>query len=107
MMATFDAVLIAVSVQYLVRPVEVFRDIARVLAPGGRADRRDVAPLFSDQSGARVPSVVGGGSDSPDRRVCGVGGRLRAATFDDRSPDGEDPLWIVTRERHITKKEQR
>lgn len=33
--ASFDACLIALSVQYLVRPVEVFAEIARVLAPGG------------------------------------------------------------------------
>ena len=33
--ASFDACLIAVSVQYLTRPVEVFSEIGRVLAPGG------------------------------------------------------------------------
>jgi SAM-dependent methyltransferase len=33
--ATFDAVVCCVSVDYLVRPVEVFRDVARVLRPGG------------------------------------------------------------------------
>jgi SAM-dependent methyltransferase len=32
---SFDAVLIAVSVQYLQYPTAVFREIARVLAPGG------------------------------------------------------------------------
>jgi SAM-dependent methyltransferase len=31
---TFDAVLCAVSVQYLTRPVETFREVARVLNPG-------------------------------------------------------------------------
>lgn len=31
----FDAVTCCVSVDYLVRPVEVFRDVARVLRPGG------------------------------------------------------------------------
>ena len=36
--AAFDAVLICVSVQYLTRPVEVFREIARVLRPA-TADR--------------------------------------------------------------------
>ena len=35
--ASFDAVLNAVSVQYLQRPVEVFASIARVLRPGGRS----------------------------------------------------------------------
>jgi len=33
--ATFDAATCCVSVDYLVRPVEVFADVARVLRPGG------------------------------------------------------------------------
>ena len=33
--AAFDAVTCCVSVDYLVRPVEVFREVARVLRPGG------------------------------------------------------------------------
>jgi len=33
--ASFDACLITVSVQYLIRPLEVFAEIARVLRPGG------------------------------------------------------------------------
>lgn len=33
--ATFDVVLNVVSVDYMTRPVEVFRDVARVLKPGG------------------------------------------------------------------------
>ena len=32
---TFDAAVCCVSVDYLVRPVEVFRDVARVVRPGG------------------------------------------------------------------------
>jgi SAM-dependent methyltransferase len=34
--ATFDAATCCVSVDYLVRPVEVFASVARVLRPGGR-----------------------------------------------------------------------
>ena len=33
--ATFDAVVCAVSVQYLTRPLDVFREVRRVLRPGG------------------------------------------------------------------------
>jgi SAM-dependent methyltransferase len=33
--ATFDAAVCCVSVDYLTRPVEVFRDVGRVLRPGG------------------------------------------------------------------------
>src|SRR4029077_18174878 len=32
--AAFDAAVCCVSVDYLVRPIEVFRDVARVLRPG-------------------------------------------------------------------------
>ena len=32
---TFDAAVITVSIQYLVRPVEVFQDVNRILKPGG------------------------------------------------------------------------
>lgn len=34
--ADFDAVVCTVSVEYLVRPFEVFREVARVLKPGGK-----------------------------------------------------------------------
>ena len=34
--ASFDDVVCCVSVDYLTRPVEVFREVARVLRPGGR-----------------------------------------------------------------------
>jgi SAM-dependent methyltransferase len=33
--ATFDAAVCCVSVDYLTRPVEVFRDVGRILRPGG------------------------------------------------------------------------
>jgi SAM-dependent methyltransferase len=33
--AAFDAVVCCVSVDYLTRPIEVFREVARVLVPGG------------------------------------------------------------------------
>jgi len=33
--STFDAVLCTVSVDYMVRPLSVFRDVARILKPGG------------------------------------------------------------------------
>jgi len=33
--STFDAVAITVSIQYLIRPIEVFRDVQRILKPSG------------------------------------------------------------------------
>ena len=35
--ASFDAVLNAVSVDYMTKPLELFREIHRVLKPGGKA----------------------------------------------------------------------
>ncbi len=34
--ATFDAVVVTVSVQYMTRPVETFREVNRILKPGGQ-----------------------------------------------------------------------
>src|SRR5262245_52893102 len=44
--ATFDAVLNAVSIQYLTRPVEVFASVGRVSASGRHSPRRHLASDF-------------------------------------------------------------
>jgi SAM-dependent methyltransferase len=98
--ASFDAVLIAVSVQYLVQPVAVFRDLARVLAPGGQVVVAMSHRCFPTKA-VRAFHLL-----RPRDRM-----RLVASYFDlaggfeparlvDRSPPGEDPLWIVTARTH-------
>ncbi|HEY8492222.1 MAG TPA: class I SAM-dependent methyltransferase [Dehalococcoidia bacterium] len=100
--AAFDAVLVTVSVQYLVRPVQVFREVARVLRPGGR-----VVVSFSNrmfpQKAVRLWRYT---TDAEHVRV--VAGYLQYAggfqeiDFQDRSPrpeGGGDPLYIVTARR--------
>ena len=93
---SFDAVMIAVSVQYLTRPVDVFRDIARVLAPGGRVIVAMSHRCFPTKAVRAFHQL------SADDRIRLVGayielaGGFADATFVDRSPAGEDPLWIVT-----------
>jgi SAM-dependent methyltransferase len=95
---SFDAVLVAVSVQYLIRPLEVFSEIRRVLRPRGEAlvavshrvfPTKAVA-LFRSLPPAERPRVVAayferaGGFDEPELL--------------DRSPAGSppvDPLWVV------------
>jgi SAM-dependent methyltransferase len=97
---TFDAVLCAVSVQYLVRPVELFADVRRVLRRGGisivamshrcfptKAVRAfHVLPRDGRFELVATYHALAGGFDIPERL--------------DRSPaGGADPLWIVTARR--------
>jgi SAM-dependent methyltransferase len=92
----YDAVLIAVSVQYLIHPVEVFRDIARVLSPGGRLIVATSHRCFPTKAVRAFHQL------SPGDRIRLIGAYLENAggfdegEFVDRSPPGEDPLWIVT-----------
>jgi SAM-dependent methyltransferase len=93
---SFDAVLIAVSVQYLVHPVDVFREIARVLVPGGRLIVAMSHRCFPTKA-VRAFHQLGG----EDRiRLIGayfeLAGGFAAPLLVDRSPAREDPLWIVT-----------
>ena len=94
--AEFDAVLIAVSIQYLVRPLDVFAQIARVLAPGGRCVVAMSHRLFPTKA-IRAFHVL-----SRDQRFQVVseymrrGGGIDVIETLDRSPLHGDPLWIVT-----------
>jgi ubiquinone/menaquinone biosynthesis C-methylase UbiE len=99
--ASFDAVINAVSIQYLTRPVEVFRSCARVLRPGGlhvvalshrcfptKAIRAwHVLPALQRLAVVRTYFTNAGGCDAP--------------TVLDRSPAGADPLWIVMARREV------
>ena len=91
----FDRALVAVSVQYLVRPIEVFAELRRVLAPGGQ-----VAVALSHRC-FPTKAVLAFRALSPSDRVQLVSAYLHRAgfadiTFVDRSPPQGDPLWIVT-----------
>ena len=92
--ASFDRAVIAVSVQYLVRPIEVFSDLYRVLEPGGR-----VAVAMSHRCFTTKAILA--------FRALGVSDRIRLVSaylhlggfvdvaFADRSPPLGDPLWVV------------
>ncbi len=97
--ASFDAALCAVSIQYLTQPVAVFRELARVLRPGGRAVVATSHRCFPTKAirafhvlppAERMRAIA--------RYFAGAGGFLPAEAFD-RSPPGADPLWIVTAQR--------
>lgn len=93
--SSFEAVVNAVSIQYLTRPVEVFRSCARVLRPGGlhavalshrcfptKAIRGwHILPLRERLDLVRSYFTIAGGYDQPE--------------LVDRSPAGSDPLWMV------------
>ncbi len=96
---SFDVVLCAVSVQYLTRPVEVFRDVARVLAPGGVFLVSFSHRLFPPKA-VEVWKALG--AEDRVRLVAtyfSVAGGYGEPLFIDRSPEGADPLWAVVARR--------
>ncbi len=91
---TFDAACICVSIQYLQRPVEVFRDIHRVSRPGS-----PLVVTFSNRcfptKAVRIWQRLGG----PDQQRL-VGAYMREAGFSavterESVPPFGDPLWAV------------
>ncbi|MDN3568650.1 class I SAM-dependent methyltransferase [Paeniroseomonas aquatica] len=103
--ASVDAAGLCVSVQYLQRPVEVLREVARVLRPGGT-----VAITFSNRCFPTKAVAIWQGLGGPDQCAL-VSHYLRRAGFaavearELASPQrwGGDPLWAVTgrrEERH-------
>lgn len=92
--ASFDRVTIAVSVQYLIRPVEVMRSIATVLRPGGRLCVAISHRMFPSKAIRAFHQL------SPSDRQSLVTAYLEHAGFlevecIDRSPSFGDPLWLV------------
>jgi SAM-dependent methyltransferase len=97
--ASFDAVLCAVSAQYLTRPVEVMAEAARVLRPGGRALVSLSHRCFPTKA-VRAWQLL-----PPEARPALVAeylaraGGFAPAELQGRSPPGADPLWIVSARR--------
>jgi SAM-dependent methyltransferase len=92
--AAFDAVMIVVSIQYLIRPFEVFEEIRRVLKPGGKCIVSMSHRLFPTKAIYAFQSLA------PQGRVQLVQEYMRRAgltgiEFIDRSPEKADPLWII------------
>ena len=91
--AAFDAVVCAVSVQYLTRPVEVFTDVRRVLVPGG-----PFVVSFSNRCfPTKAVAIWLANGDASHRTI--VREYFEAAGFadvvDERRPSPDDPLYIV------------
>jgi len=99
--ASFDACLIAVSVQYLTRPTEVFTEIARVLRPGGVCAVSFSNRLFPTKAIAVWRAM----DDRGHARLIGYyfdeAGDFEQPEFTDLSPHpgATDPLFLVTARR--------
>jgi len=93
--ASFDAVVNAVSIQYLTRPLEVFASVARVLRPGGLhvvAISHRCFPTKAVRIWQMLPPAERAGLVASYFR--GAGGYAEPEILD-RSPSGADPLWII------------
>ncbi len=95
---SFDAVLIAVSVQYLIQPLDVFNEIARCLLPDGKCIVSMSHRLFPSKAIYAFHALP------PEEKCRLVGSYLNHAglkniEFIDRSPIDADPLWIVVGEK--------
>ncbi len=95
--ASFDAAVCCVSIDYLVRPVEVFADVARVVRPGG--------PFVCTFSNRCFPTKAIRGwlmsSDAEHGEIVAEyfrrAGGWEEPTIERRTPAGHfgDPLWGV------------
>lgn len=94
---SFDACLIALSVQYLTDPLAVFAEIGRVLAPGGLC-----AVSFSNRCFPTKAVAIWQALDDPGHAGLVVTYFRRTPcfaepAFDDLSPDPRtDPLFVVS-----------
>lgn len=91
----FDFVFIAVSIQYLVRPIEVFNEIARVLRLDGQVIVATSHRCFPTKA------IRAFHEKSPKDRMLLIAEYIRQTSmFEepdmlDRSPQGADPLWLI------------
>jgi SAM-dependent methyltransferase len=90
----FDGACLCVSVQYLQRPVEVFREVVRVLRPGA-----PFAVSFSNRCFPTKAVAIWQAFSGPDQQRL-VSAYMRAAGFvkvaaQTSAPARGDPLWVV------------
>lgn len=92
--ASFDRAMIAVSIQYLIQPIEVMKSLATKLRSGGQVCIAMSHRLFPTKA------ILAFHQANKDQRAQLVGHYLTAAGFQniqfiDRSPANADPLWLV------------
>lgn len=91
---SFDRAAIAVSIQYLIRPIEVLRSAHRVLADDGAICIATSHRLFPTKAIAAFQQLP------PKERIQLIAYYLDQAgfsevIFEDRTPPNADPLWLV------------
>jgi SAM-dependent methyltransferase len=93
----FDACLIAVSIQYLTRPVEVVREIARVLRPGGILAVSFSNRMFPTKAVALWRALGDGGHAAlVGEYIVRAGGFADPESFDlSPAPGLTDPIYVV------------
>ena len=90
----FDAACLCVSVQYLQRPVDVFREVVRILRPGGV-----FIVSFSNRCFPTKAVAIWQALSGPDQQRL-VATYMQAAGFADvqvrsATPSRSDPVWQV------------
>lgn len=91
----FDAVMIAVSIQYLIQPFQVFEEISRVLKPGGRCIVAMSHRLFPTKAIYAFHVLPPADRCRLVAAYMHQTGKFEDAEVIDRSPTNADPLWLV------------
>lgn len=91
----FDAILIAVSVQYLKQPLKVFNQIARTLRKGGICVVAMSHRLFPTKAIYAFHALSAKDRISLVTHYMQQTGLMDDVEYIDRSPVEADPLWIV------------
>ncbi|MFC5365720.1 class I SAM-dependent methyltransferase [Salinirubrum litoreum] len=96
---SFDAVLIAVSVQYLQYPTAVFREIARVLAPGGVLAVSFSNRMFPQKAIRAWRAASMDARADLVRRYCDAAGGFESVETLRETPATGDPFYAVVARR--------
>ncbi len=94
--ASFDAVMIVVSIQYLTNPIAVLAQASRVLRPGGRLVIAMSHRMFPTKAIRAFHALEAADRIRLVTEYCRRAGGFGAPEFMDASPQNADPLWIVT-----------
>lgn len=102
--ATFDAAIVTVSIQYLTRPVEVFREVRRCLKPGAAFHVAYSNRMFPTKA-VELWKALGDRQHGTliERYFALAGGWTIAEWLDvgPKPPGQSDPLWVVRATRAI------